>query len=187
MNTNRLEEPILIDDISKYCQLPVKFRLLQDAYEKHESMFWSSKEIDYSADVNDWNNLSSNERYFIEHILAFFAGSDGIVLENLLSNFSVEIKATEARNFYAFQAMIENVHGMTYALLLDTFVKDRKRKEELFNAIENIPCVKRKADWAIKWMNRDKHFEERIIAFAAVEGIFFSSSFASIFWLKSRG
>jgi len=187
MYSQRLEEPLLVEDISRYSQLPIKFPLLQDAYEKHESMFWSAKEIDYSADINDWNSLTKDERFFIEHILAFFAGADGIVLENLVSNFSVEIKATEARNFYAFQAMIENIHGMVYALLLDTFVKDVKRKEKLFNAIETIPAVKKKADWALKWMNRERPFEERVIAFAIVEGVFFSASFASIFWLKSRG
>lgn len=186
MSVKRFEEPLLLSDKTKYCQLPIKFPLLQKAYEEHEAMFWSSKEIDYAADLKDWNNLTDNEKYFIEHILAFFAGADGIVLENLLSNFSVEIQASEARNFYAFQAMIENVHGMTYALLLDTFVKDEKRKTELFNAIETIPCVKKKADWAIKWMSPERYFEERIIAFAIVEGIFFSSSFCSIYWLKSR-
>ena len=146
MSVKRIEEPLLLSDKTKYCQLPIKFPLLQKAYEEHEAMFWSSKEIDYAADLKDWNNLTDNEKYFIEHILAFFAGADGIVLENLLSNFSVEIQASEARNFYAFQAMIENVHGMTYALLLDTFVKDEKRKSELFNAIDTIPCVKKKAD-----------------------------------------
>ena len=186
MSPERFEEPLLIVDKTKYCQLPIKFPKLQKAYEEHEAMFWSSKEIDYAADVKDWNNLTENETYFLEHILAFFAGADGIVLENLLSNFSVEIQSSEARNFYAFQAMIENVHGMTYALLLDTFVKDEKRKMKLFNAIDTIPCVKKKADWALKWMNPERYFEERIIAFAVVEGLFFSSSFCSIYWLKSR-
>ena len=188
MPTNRLQEPLLIDTgIKKYSQFPIMFPKLQKAYEVAESMFWSSKEIDYSADLNDWQKLTKDERYFIEHILAFFAGSDGIVLENLMSNFSTEVTSTEARNFYTFQGMIENIHGMTYALLLDTFVKDVQRKDELFNAIETIPCVKKKADWALKWMDRSNDFEQRIIAFASVEGIFFSSSFASIFWLKSRG
>jgi ribonucleotide reductase beta subunit family protein with ferritin-like domain len=149
-------------------------------------MFWSAKEIDYSADLPDWYSLSDDELYFIEHILDFFALSDGIVLENLIKNFCVEVKATEARNFYAFQGMMENIHGMTYALLLDTLVTDNKRKENLFNAIETIPCVKKKADWALKWMNPDRFFEERVVAFSVVEGIFFSASFASIFWLKSR-
>ena len=186
MTTNRLPEPLLIEDNTRFTQLPIKFPKLQQAYELHESMFWSAKEIPYVDDLNDWKSLSDNERYFIEHILAFFAGADGIVLENLIKNFCVEVKAAEARNFYAFQGMIENIHGMTYALLLDTFVSNTNRKEELFNAIDTIPCVKRKADWALKWMNNDKPFEQRVIAFAVVEGIFFSASFASIFWLKSR-
>jgi ribonucleoside-diphosphate reductase beta chain len=182
----RFTEPLLIEDNTRFTQLPIKFPLLQEAYETHESMFWSAKEIDYSADLSDWNSLTDDERYFIEHILAFFAGSDGIVLENLIKNFCIEVKATEARNFYAFQGMMENIHGMTYALLLDTLVSNPKRKDELINAIDTIPCVKKKADWALKWMNNDRYFEERVIAFAIVEGIFFSASFASIFWLKSR-
>lgn len=182
----RLIEPLLIEDNTRFTQLPIKYPLLQEAYETHESMFWSAKEIDYTADLSDWESLTDDERYFIEHILAFFAGSDGIVLENLIKNFCIEVKATEARNFYAFQGMMENIHGMTYALLLDTLVTNPNRKEELFNAIDTIPCVKKKADWALKWMNNERYFEERVIAFAVVEGIFFSASFASIFWLKSR-
>ena len=185
-NTNRLEEPLLTDDNSRFTQLPLKYPLLQKAFETHESMFWSAKEIPYSDDVNDWESLSDNERFFIENILGFFAGADGIVLENLIKNFCVEVKAPEARNFYAFQGMIENVHAMTYALLLDTFVKNPKRKEELFNAIDTIPAVQKKANWALKWMNNGRPFEERLLAFAIVEGLYFSSSFASIFWLKSR-
>jgi len=182
----RATEPLLIEDSSRFTQLPIKFPKLQDAYVVHENMFWTAREIDYSADVSDWESLSSNEQYFIEHILAFFAGSDGIVLENLIKNFCIEVKATEARNFYGFQSMIENIHGQVYALLLDTFVKDVRRKEELFNAIDTIPAVRKKAQWAMKWINSTNHFEERLIAFAIVEGVFFSASFASIFWLKSR-
>jgi ribonucleotide reductase beta subunit family protein with ferritin-like domain len=183
---NRLPEPLLIEDNTRFIQLPIKYPKLHKAFEDHAAMFWSHKEIDYSADINDWNSLNENERIFFEHILAFFAGADGIVLENLISNFCVEVKTSEVRNFYAFQAMIENEHALTYAFLLDTYVKDVDRKNELFNAIDTIPCVKKKADWAIKWMNCDRPFEERVIAFAIVEGIFFSASFASIFWLKSR-
>lgn len=182
----RHKEPLLIEDLSRFTQLPLKFPKLQDAYVVHENMFWTAREIDYSADISDWESLTDDERYFIEHILAFFAGSDGIVLENLIKNFCIEVKATEARNFYGFQSMIENIHGQVYALLLDTFVKDVKRKENLFNAIETIPAVKKKADWALKWINSNRPFEERLIAFAIVEGVFFSASFASIFWLKSR-
>lgn len=146
-----------------------------------------AEEIDYSADLKDWADLGENERYFIEHILAFFAGSDGIVLENLLGNFSTEVKISEARAFYAFQSMIENVHALTYALLIDTFVKDHDRKTLLFNAIEEIPCVKKKADWAMKWMVPEHNdFATRLIAFAVVEGVFFSGAFCSIFWLKDK-
>ena len=186
MTHERLIEPLLTEDNSRFTQLPVKYPRIQQAYDTVEGMFWTAKEIDYSADINDWNTLSDNERYFIEHILAFFAGADGIVLENLISNFCVEVKAPEARNFYAFQGMIENIHAMTYSLLIETFIKDSKRKEYLFNAIDNIPCVSKKANWALKWLNTDRPFEERVIAFAVVEGIFFSGAFCSIFWLRSR-
>jgi ribonucleotide reductase beta subunit family protein with ferritin-like domain len=182
----RLEEPLLTEDNTRFTQLPIRYKKLQDAYENHKAMFWTAQEIPYPDDLNDWNSLNDNERYFIEHILAFFAGSDGIVLENLITNFCREIKASEARNFYAFQSFIENEHGMTYALLIETFVKDPKRKAELFNAIDTIPCVKRKAEWALKWLDTSRPFEERVIAFAMVEGIFFSGSFCAIFWLKSR-
>ena len=184
--SNRIVEPLLTEDNTRFTQLPIKYPLLQQAYENHESMFWSAKEIDYVADLNDWNSLSNDEKYFIEHILAFFAGSDGIVLENLITNFCYEVKASEARNFYAFQGMIENVHGLTYSLLIETFVKDPKRKEQLFNAIDTIPCVQKKANWAMKWLDSSRPFEERLLAFAIVEGVFFSGSFCSIFWLKSR-
>ena len=156
--SNRIVEPLLTEDNTRFTQLPIKYPLLQQAYENHESMFWSAKEIDYVADVNDWNSLSNDEKYFIEHILAFFAGSDGIVLENLITNFCSEVKASEARNFYAFQGMIENVHGMTYSLLIETFVKDPKRKEQLFNAIDTIPCVQKKAHWAMKWLDSSRPF-----------------------------
>jgi ribonucleotide reductase beta subunit family protein with ferritin-like domain len=186
MTQERLAEPLLIGDNTRFTQLPYNNKKLQDAYDIVEGMFWTSKEIDYSADLPDWNALSDDERYFIEHILAFFAGADGIVLENLITNFCVEVKAPEARNFYAFQGMIENVHALTYSLLIETFIKDPKRKEYLFNAIDNIPCVAKKANWALKWLNNERPFEERVIAFAVVEGIFFSGAFCSIFWLKNR-
>jgi ribonucleotide reductase beta subunit family protein with ferritin-like domain len=185
--TNRLSEPLLIEDNSRFSQLPYRFPELQKAYEAHEAAFWTAKEIDYAADVNDWKSLNDDERYFIEHILAFFAGADGIVLENLVTNFCEEVKAPEARNFYGFQAAIENIHAQVYALLIDTYVKQPDRKMQLFNAIDTIPCVGRKAQWAIKWISKDTLFEERIIAFAVVEGVFFSGSFCAIFWLKSRG
>lgn len=180
------DEPLLTEDNSRFIQLPIKYPEMQKMYDIAESSFWTSKEIDYIADISDWNTLTSNERVFIEHILAFFATADGIVLENLVRNFCDEVKVVEARNFYAFQAMIENVHAMTYANLIETFVKDVSRKEYLFNAIEEIPCVKRKADWALKWLDTLRPFAERIIAFSVVEGIFFSGAFCAIFWLKSR-
>ena len=183
---NRIIEPLLIEDNTRFSQLPYKYLELQKAYEIHEAAFWSSNEIDYSADLKDWESLSDNERYFIEHILGFFSNADGIVLENLLMNFGTEVKAPEARNFYAFQGMIENIHAQTYAKLIDTFIKDPKRKHELFNAIDTIPAVTEKANWAIKWLSRVRPFEERIIAFAIVEGIFFSGAFCAIFWLKSK-
>lgn len=182
-------EPILTPELNRFVIFPVnsKYQDLWDLYKIHEKTNWVAEEIDYSADLKDWNELGDNEKYFIEHILAFFAGSDGIVLENLLSNFSSEVKISEARAFYAFQSMIENVHSLTYALLIDTFVKDHDRKAKLFNAIEEIPVVKKKAEWAIKWMEPcSNSFATRLIAFAIVEGVFFSGAFCSIFWLKDK-
>ena len=186
MTTIRLSEPLLIDDNKRYTQLPYKFPLLQNAYDIIEASFWTAKEINYSADLDDWTKLSDNEQFFIEHILAFFAGADGIVLDNLLSQFINEVKAPEARNFYTLQGAMENIHSQVYSLLIDTYIKDVKRKEFLFNAIDNIPCVKQKAEWAKKWISPDILFEERVVAFAIVEGIFFSGSFCAIFWLKSQ-
>lgn len=186
MNGNRLIEPLLIEDNTRFTQFPIRFPSLQDAYEKHEAAFWSAKEIDYNSDLKDWESLNDDEKYFIEHILAFFAGADGIVLENLITNFCVEVKVPEARNFYTFQGAIENIHSQVYALLIETFVKDPKRKEILFNAIDTIPAVAKKANWALKWLDNSRPFEERVIAFAIVEGIFFSGAFCAIFWLKSR-
>jgi len=180
-------EPILKENPHRYTMFPIEYTDLWEAYKNHMKAFWTEDEIDFSADKDDWSKLSKDERYFIEHILAFFAGSDGIVLENLIENFSSEVQIPEARAFYGFQAMIENVHSTVYSLLIDTFVEDTQRKKILFEAIETIPCVKRKADWAVKWINKDRPFAERLIAFAVVEGIFFSGSFCSIFWLKDKG
>lgn len=185
--TTRLPEPLLKEDNSRFSQLPYQFPMLQEAYTVHESAFWTAGEIDYAADINDWKSLTDDERYFLEHILAFFAGADGIVLENLVTNFCEEVKAPEARNFYGFQAMMENIHAQVYALLIETYVKNPERKMQLFQAIDTIPCVSKKANWAMKWISKDNFFEERVIAFAVVEGIFFSGSFCAIFWLKSRG
>jgi ribonucleotide reductase beta subunit family protein with ferritin-like domain len=182
----RKPEPMLIEDNSRFTQLPYKYPRLQAAYEKQEESFWTAKEIDYPADQKDWESLSENEKFFIENILAFFSSADGIVLENLLSRFSTEVKCPEARNFYALQGAMENIHAQTYSLLIDTYIKDPEKKEFLFNSIDTIPCVKRKADWAIKWMSSEQPFEQRVIAFAIIEGIFFSGSFCAIFWLKSQ-
>lgn len=183
---SRIEEPLLKEDNSRFTQLPYKFPRLQDAYNIQEASFWTAKEIDYASDIKDWEKLNDDERYFIEHILAFFAGADGIVLENITSRFINDIKAPEARNFYALQGAMENIHGQVYSLLIDTYIKDTKRKEILFNAIDTIPCIARKANWAKKWMLSERPYEQRVVAFAVVEGIFFSGSFCAIFWLKSR-
>ena len=158
-------------------------------YKKAEASFWTAEEIDLSKDLHDWNNrLNDDERYFISHVLAFFAASDGIVNENLVERFSGEVQVPEARCFYGFQIMMENIHSETYSLLIDTYIKEQKQRTYLFNAIDNIPCIRKKADWAIKWIqDKSSTFAQRLVAFAAVEGIFFSGSFASIFWLKKRG
>jgi ribonucleoside-diphosphate reductase subunit M2 len=158
-------------------------------YKKAEASFWTAEEIDLSKDLHDWNNrLNDDEKYFISHILAFFAASDGIVNENLVERFSGEVQIPEARCFYGFQIMMENIHSETYSLLIDTYIKENSQRSYLFNAIETIPCIRKKADWAIKWIqDKNSSFAQRLVAFAAVEGIFFSGAFASIFWLKKRG
>jgi len=158
-------------------------------YKKAEASFWTAEEMDLSKDLHDWNTrLNDNERHFISHVLAFFAASDGIVNENLVERFSNEVQVAEARCFYGFQIMMENIHSETYSLLIDTYIKDAAEREYLFDAIETIPCIKRKAEWALRWISDQRStFAERLVAFAAVEGIFFSGSFASIFWLKKRG
>src|SRR3984893_2881929 len=158
-------------------------------YKRAEASFWTAEEVDLSKDLHDWHNrLNNDERHFISHVLAFFAASDGIVNENLLERFSNEVQAAEARCFYGFQIMMENIHSETYSLLIDTYIKDAAQREHLFDAIETIPCIKRKANWAIEWIGDQRStFAERLVAFAAVEGIFFSGSFASIFWLRKRG
>jgi ribonucleoside-diphosphate reductase beta chain len=155
-------------------------------YKKHEASFWTAEEIDLSDDLKDWERLSSDEQHFVKHVLAFFAASDGIVNENLAVNFMSEVQLPEARCFYGFQIMMENIHSETYSLLIDTYIKDAAEKKYLFNAMETVPCVQKKAEWALKWINNGS-FAERLVAFAAVEGIFFSGSFCSIFWLKKRG
>ena len=157
-------------------------------YKKAEASFWTAEEIDLAADTKDWLRITDNERHFVSHILAFFAASDGIVNENLAMNFSTEVQSSEARCFYGFQIAIENIHSEVYSLLIDTYVRDPTEKSHLLNAIETVPCVQKKANWALQWLSRDyASFAERLVAFAAVEGIFFSGSFCAIFWLKKRG
>ncbi len=157
-------------------------------YKKALASFWTAEEIDLASDHDDWNDLKDEERHFITRVLAFFAASDGIVNENLVSNFAIEVQLPEARCFYGFQIAMENIHSETYSLLIDTYIKDKQEKRRMFSALETVPCVRKKANWAIKWCNADRaSFAERLIAFAAVEGIFFSGSFCAIFWLKKRG
>lgn len=179
-------EPILQENKDRFVLFPIKHDDIWKFYKKAEASFWTAEEIDLSQDLKDWAGLNDGERHFISHVLAFFAASDGIVNENLAENFVAEVQYTEAKFFYGFQIAIENIHSETYSLLIDTLVKDPKEKDHLFNAIETMDCVKKKADWALRWIDEGS-FAERIIAFAAVEGIFFSGSFCSIFWLKKRG
>ena len=179
-------EPILQDNPNRFVLFPIQHNDIWAWYKKAEACFWTAEEIDLSADQVDWDKMNDDERHFIKHVLAFFAASDGIVNENLAENFVSEVQYTEAKFFYGFQIMMENIHSETYSLLIDTYIKDTKEKDYLFNAIENLDCVRKKADWALRWIENGS-FAERLIAFAAVEGIFFSGSFCSIFWLKKRG
>jgi ribonucleoside-diphosphate reductase beta chain len=180
-------EPILEENENRFVLFPIEHNDIWKFYKKSEASFWTAEEIDLEADLIDWNNkLNDDERYFIKHVLAFFAASDGIVNENLAENFLAEVQYTEAKFFYGFQVMMENIHSETYSLLIDTYIQDKKEKDKLFNAIETLDCVKKKANWALNWIDNGS-FAERLIAFAAVEGIFFSGSFCSIFWLKKRG
>ncbi len=179
-------EVLLQENKDRFVLLPIKYPEIWKMYKKHEASFWTAEEIDLSPDLKDWERLTNDERHFIKHVLAFFAASDGIVNENLAVNFMKEVQLPEARCFYGFQIMIENIHSETYSLLIDTYIKDPIEKNRLFHAIDSVPCVQKKAQWALKWIN-DGSFAERLVAFAAVEGIFFSGSFCSIFWLKKRG
>lgn len=180
-------EPILAENPNRFVMFPLHDKEMWDMYKKHVASFWTAEEIDLSTDVKDWEKLTNDERWFISHVLAFFAASDGIVLENLLENFGLDVQLPEARCFYAFQAAMENIHSETYSLLIDTFVKDDLQKSQLFEAMHTMPCVKAKAEWAISWISKDAPFAQRLVAFAAVEGIFFSGSFCAIYWLKKRG
>lgn len=180
-------EKILQENKDRFVLFPIKYHDIWEMYKKAESSFWTAEEIDLLQDLQDWNNkLNNDEKHFIKHVLAFFAASDGIVNENLAVNFLNEVQFPEARCFYGFQVMIENIHSETYSLLIDTYIKDPEEKDKLFHAIDTIPCVGKKAEWALRWI-KNGSFVERLIAFAAVEGIFFSGSFCSIFWLKKRG
>ena len=180
-------EPILAKNNDRFVLFPIQHDDIWKFYKKAEASFWTAEEIDLEQDLVDWNEkLNDDERHFIKHVLAFFAASDGIVNENLAENFLSEVQYTEAKFFYGFQITIENIHSETYSLLIDTYIKDKKDKDYLFNAIDTIPCVNQKAEWALRWIDEGS-FAERLIAFAAVEGIFFSGSFCSIFWLKKRG
>ncbi|MBK9275294.1 MAG: ribonucleotide-diphosphate reductase subunit beta [Flavobacteriales bacterium] len=185
--TDAANEPLLKENKDRFVLFPIQHHDIWNFYKKHEASFWTAEEIDLSPDLVDWNTkLNDDERYFIKHVLAFFAASDGIVNENLAVNFLNEVQYPEGRCFYGFQVMMENIHSETYSLLIDTYIKDPLEKDRLLHAIDTVDCVKKKAEWALRWIGKGG-FAERLIAFAAVEGIFFSGSFCSIFWLKKRG
>jgi ribonucleoside-diphosphate reductase beta chain len=179
-------EPLLKENPNRFVLFPIQHDNVWQMYKKAEASFWTAEEIDLSQDLKDWENLNDGERHFISHVLAFFAASDGIVNENLAVNFMNEVQIPEARCFYGFQIMMENIHSETYSLLIDTYVKKQSEKDRLFNALETVPAVGKKGEWALRWIESES-FAERLVAFAAVEGIFFSGSFCSIFWMKKRG
>ncbi len=181
-------EPLLQEDVNRYVMFPIQDQSIWQMYKKQIDCFWRAEEIDLSKDTADWEGLQKDEQYFISMILAFFAASDGIVLENLASRFMSEVQLSEARAFYGFQIAMENIHSECYSLLIDSYIKDREEKTKLFQAIDNFPCIKKKADWSIKWIqDKRSSFATRLIAFACIEGIFFSGAFCSIYWLKKRG
>jgi ribonucleoside-diphosphate reductase subunit M2 len=181
-------EPLLAPDDNRFVMFPIKYQDIWEMYQKQVECFWRPEEIDLSKDLNSWESLSHDEKYFISMILAFFAASDGIVLENLASRFMNDVQVSEARAFYGFQIAMENIHSHTYSNLIETYIKDKEEKSKLFNAIENFPCIKKKSDWAQKWIHDNRSsFATRLVAFACIEGIFFSGAFCSIYWLKKRG
>jgi len=182
-----INEPILSEEQNRFVLFPIQHDEIWKMYKQAEASFWTAEEIDLEQDLTDWETLSDNERHFIKHVLAFFAASDGIVNENLVLNFMKDVTIAEARCFYGFQIAIENIHAETYSLLIDTYIQDNAEKDYLFNAMDKLDCVKKKANWALNWIDKAPSFGHRLIAFAAVEGIFFSGSFCSIFWLKNRG
>jgi len=182
------DEPLLKENKQRFVLFPIQHNDIWSFYKKAEASFWTAEEIDLHSDLVDWNDkLNDKERHFVSHVLAFFAASDGIVLENLAARFMKEVQIPEARCFYGFQLAIENIHSETYSLLIDTYIRDQTTRHHLFNAMETVDCVKKKAEWAMHWINASNSFAERLVAFAAVEGIFFSGSFCAIFWLKKRG
>ena len=179
-------EKILVENPNRFVIFPIEHDDIWEYYKQHQAAFWTAEEVDLSNDIRDWNNLTENEQYFVKNILSFFAASDGIVNENLAENFLKEVQYPEAKFFYGFQLMMENIHSLMYSLLIDTYISDEKEKQLCFTALDNLPAVQKKAKWALDWIE-NASFQERLVAFAAVEGIFFSGSFCSIFWLKSRG
>jgi ribonucleoside-diphosphate reductase subunit M2 len=186
--SKNITEPLLAPDDNRFVMFPIKYQDIWEMYKKQVDCFWRAEEIDLTKDLGNWESLNADEKFFISMILAFFAASDGIVLENLASRFMNEVQVSEARAFYGFQIAMENIHSQTYSLLIETYIKDNDEKHRLFNAIENFPCIKKKSDWAQKWIRDNRSsFATRLIAFACVEGIFFSGAFCSIYWLKKRG
>jgi ribonucleotide reductase beta subunit family protein with ferritin-like domain len=181
------QEILLAENPNRFVLFPIKYPEVWKMYKKAEASFWTAEEIDLVPDMKDWDTLDSNEQHFIKYVLAFFASSDGIVGENLCSRFTTEVQIPEARCFYGFQIMMENIHSELYSLLIDTYIKDKVEKDNLFNSLERIPVINKKANWALKWLSSDSNFATRLVAFAVVEGIFFSGSFCAIFWLKKRG
>ena len=185
--TNKIEDPILVPSTSRFTTFPIRYPDLWALYKKAIGSFWTVEEIDLAGDLRDWDRLADSERHFIKSVLAFFAASDGIVMENIDMNFSRDVQIPEARSFYVYQGFNESIHGETYSLMIDKLVKDPEEKQRLLQAIETVPAVKAKAEWALKWLHNDAPFAQRLVAFACVEGIFFSGSFCAIFWLKKRG
>ena len=182
-----MSDPILTSNAERFCMFPITHQSVWEFYKKAEASFWVAEEVDLAQDPKDWDRLTDDERHFVSYVLAFFASSDGIVLENLAIRFMKDVQIPEARAFYGFQIAIENIHSEMYALLLETYIKDPVEKMHLFRAIETIPCVKKKAEWALRWIESASSFAERLVAFACIEGIFFSGAFCSIYWLKKRG
>ena len=186
--TRTQNEPLLTPDDKRFVAFPIQYNDIWEMYKKQIDCFWRAEEIDLSKDLDDWKKLTADEKHFVSMILAFFAASDGIVLENLASRFMSDVQVSEARAFYGFQIAMENIHSETYSLLIETYINDKLEKDKLFNALDHFPCIKKKSDWAQKWIKDNRSgFATRLVAFACVEGIFFSGAFSSIFWLKKRG